>query len=266
MFGFITPNFNTLNEEEKSRYTSIYCGLCHSIRDNYNNISRLALTYDLTFLVMLLSSIYEPTEHNEPCNCIFHPGKKYTVSRNVYSDYCADLTVLLAYHKIKDDMHDDNTLRAKIGETALRSQYKKVKNKHPELCKFTEDQMAKIRKLEKVESPDNGDMIAKEFGLILSYMFSVNNDIFSENLAKFGGNLGRFIYFMDAAIDLEKDEQNYNPFKTIAPPSKEDLMILAGNATKYYELLPIVKDSHILDNILYEGMWITYNQKMDKLS
>ena len=111
MFGFIIPNYNTLKESEKNRYQSIYCGLCHSLRDNYSNISRLALNYDLTFLALLLSSLYEPNEATEDCKCIFHPGKKFKSVNNEFSDYCADLTVALAYHKILDDVKDDGSVQ-----------------------------------------------------------------------------------------------------------------------------------------------------------
>ena len=69
--------------------------------DKYSNISRLALSFDLTFLVLLLSSLYEPEEKSENCNCIFHPGKKYTTAQNEFSDYCADATVALAAPIIK---------------------------------------------------------------------------------------------------------------------------------------------------------------------
>lgn len=148
MFGFITPNFQTLSDEEKSRYQSVYCGLCHSLRDNYSNVSRLALSYDLTFLVLLLSSLYEPDEKKDNCNCIFHPGDKYETAQNEFSDYCADLTVALAYHKILDDINDDDKLIAKVGERALASQYKKVKEKLPDICALIEKSMAEIQKIE----------------------------------------------------------------------------------------------------------------------
>lgn len=279
MFGFITPNLETLSEEEKTRYQSIYCGLCHSLRDNYSNISRLALSYDLTFLVLLLSSLYEPSESYDFCNCIFHPGKKYKTSQNEFSDYCADITVILAYHKILDDVNDDNKLKAKIGENALRNQYKKVKEKLPEICEQIENLMQKINKSEteiknsndSIKNFESGDKISKYFGIILANIFSPFNDVWKDNLGKLGANLGRFIYFMDAAIDLKDDlkSNSYNPFRfynensTIdekaAERIKNQLTNFAGMATIEFEKLPLVQDINILRNILYEGMWIQFN-------
>ena len=267
MFGFIIPNFETLEEKEKSRYQSIYCGLCHSLRDNYSNISRLALSYDLTFLVLLLSSLYEPAESKDNCNCIFHPGDKFETAQNEFSDYCADMTVALAYHKILDDINDEDKITAKISEKALRAQYEKVKKKHVETCAAIEEYMKEICKLEKDDNSIGvGDEIAKNFGMIMAKIFAFKNDNFNETLAKMGAHLGRLIYFMDAAIDYEKDMKSdvYNPYKEylnekpitddIAKDIKENLKNLAGLSLSYFEKLPIVQDVNLLNNILYEGL------------
>ena len=267
MFGYIIPNFKTLKDEEKSRYQSVYCGLCHSLRDNYSNISRLALSYDLTFLVLLLSSLYEPTEATDNCNCIFHPGDKYETAQNEYSDYCADITVALAYHKILDDVNDEGKLRAKIGEKALREQYQKVKAKLPDTSASIEKYMKKINELEKnSKTEDAGDEIAKNFGMIMAKIFAFKNDNFSETLAKMGAHLGRLIYFMDAAIDYDKDIKigAYNPYISYlngeeitedkARDIKDNLKNLAGDALAYFEKLPLEQDSKLLQNILYEGL------------
>lgn len=288
MFGYITPNLDKLSQKEKDRYTSLYCGLCHSLRDNYNQVSRLALSYDLTFLLMLLSSLYEPQEKAHPCNCIFHPGKKYQTINNCFSDYCASLTVVLAYHKILDDVNDEGKLSAKIGQKALQKQYEKAKNNIPEMCDTIEIFMQKISDTEKqaersseIKGIESGDKISQYFGMIMAKIFAIKDDFFNENLAKFGANLGRFIYFMDAACDLKDDisSGSYNPYKFYyknfdnttlnndeITKIKKDLSILAGKACHYFEKLPIVKDEKILQNILYEGCWLRFNQTYKKVS
>lgn len=177
MFGLIIPNFETLDESEKTRYQSVYCGLCHSLRDNYSNIARLALSYDLTFLVLLLSSLYEPKDTHENCNCIFHPGKKFETAQNKYSNYCADITVALSYHKILDDINDENKIPAKISEAALKNQYEKVKNKLPDTCKIIEKYMKEIKNTEaSATNIEAGDKISKIFGLIMAEIFNPNKD------------------------------------------------------------------------------------------
>lgn len=273
MFGLIIPNYKSLNDDEKSRYQSVYCGLCHSLRDNYSNISRLALSFDLTFLVLLLSSLYEPEEKTENCNCIFHPGNKFETSQSKISDYCADITVALAYHKILDDINDENKLSAKISEAALKKQYTKVQTKLPQTCKHIETIMNKINKQEHENSnKEVGDEISMLFGIIMAEIFNPYDDNWSETLMKIGANIGRLIYFMDAAIDYEKDLKNnqFNPYKILnnnkekitaedANQIKDNLSIFAGQATTEFEKLPLEQDLHILQNILYEGLWIQFN-------
>lgn len=273
MFGFIIPNFNTLSEQEKNRYQEVYCGLCNNLKSNYSNLARLTLSYDLTFLNILLNSLYEPKEKIDTCNCIFHPGKKLKISQTIVSDYCSDMTIALAYHKILDDIEDENLLRAKISERALHTQYVKLSSKYQKTCQNIEKLMKDISALEKSDKFDKADLISKSFGLILAEIFSYKNDVFANNLAKFGAYVGVLIYFMDAAVDLKKDFKsgNYNPYKAKIKSTeslnkktvceiKENLSVLAGMATQYFEKLPLVQDINILHNILYEGIWIKFNQ------
>lgn len=81
---------------------------------------------------------------------------------------------------------------------------------------------------------------------------------------------------MDAWADVDKDRKNgnYNPFLFLAeePDFQERahriLMMMAAEAARAFELLPIVENVDILRNILYSGIWNTYRkiqkEKMDK--
>lgn len=54
MFGFVQANLADLSQEEKERYQGAYCGLCKTIGQRHGHIARLGLSYDLTFLSLLL--------------------------------------------------------------------------------------------------------------------------------------------------------------------------------------------------------------------
>ena len=60
MFGFVRPYEKGLSEEEFVRFRSVYCGLCHMLNDNFGPLGRLGLNYDMTFMTILLQSLYEP--------------------------------------------------------------------------------------------------------------------------------------------------------------------------------------------------------------
>jgi hypothetical protein len=44
------------------RYQAYYCGLCRTLKERYGDLGRLTLSNDMTFLLILLSSLYEPEE------------------------------------------------------------------------------------------------------------------------------------------------------------------------------------------------------------
>ena len=62
MFGYVTIDPSALTPEARERYQAYYCGLCRVLKRRFGNIGRLTLSNDMTFLYMLLSSLYEPEE------------------------------------------------------------------------------------------------------------------------------------------------------------------------------------------------------------
>ena len=59
MFGYADPGSASLSPEAQSRYRSAYCGLCRRIDALHGLRGRFSLSYDLTFLNILLCSLYE---------------------------------------------------------------------------------------------------------------------------------------------------------------------------------------------------------------
>ena len=57
MFGYLMAASRLLDEDRQLRYRACYCGLCRSLKERHGQLSRLTLNYDLTFLVLLLSSL-----------------------------------------------------------------------------------------------------------------------------------------------------------------------------------------------------------------
>ena len=73
MFGYVMADQKELTKEEKTRYGSVYCGICRQIRDRASNMARLGLSYDMAFLALLLMSLYEPEETSGNRACALHP-------------------------------------------------------------------------------------------------------------------------------------------------------------------------------------------------
>ena len=73
MFGFVTANLSELDPQQRNRYQAVYCGICRQIRESAGQPARLCLSYDMTFLALLLMSLYEPEERGGGNACILHP-------------------------------------------------------------------------------------------------------------------------------------------------------------------------------------------------
>ena len=56
MFGYISADPARLREEDFRRYRGCYCGLCRALKAQCGGACRLALSYDMTFLILLLTA------------------------------------------------------------------------------------------------------------------------------------------------------------------------------------------------------------------
>lgn len=294
MFGFVVADAGALSEEEKERYRAVYCGLCLALRDRYGQLSRACLTYDLTFFVLLCNSLHEPAETQGASHCVMHPAPAAprAWARSAWTDYAADLSVALAYHKVLDDVADDGDLAARAAERLLAGAYERARARIPEQCAEIERAMAAIRAIEGAErnntpalsdstetacvSPLSADATdtalafdpdaaAREFGRMLGRLFAHNQGFWAEAMEALGNGLGRFIYLMDATVDFANDARtgSYNPFVTLgsdAEAMRATLSLAAADAAAPYERLPLVQDAHLMDAILYSGVWAQFNK------
>ena len=65
MFGYVTVNKPEIKFKDFDMYRSFYCGLCRELRERYGIPGQVSLTYDMTFVVLLLSGLYEPPTRRE---------------------------------------------------------------------------------------------------------------------------------------------------------------------------------------------------------
>ena len=131
MFGYLVAAPELMTEPQLGRYRAAYCGLCRSLRARHGQISGLTLTYDMTFLVLFLSSLYEPEETTGEDTCAVHPFKAREWVRNAASDYAADMNLALAYQKCMDDWEDDGSVAALAEAGLMKRSYKKLEAQYP---------------------------------------------------------------------------------------------------------------------------------------
>lgn len=272
MFGYVLVNKPELKIKEFDLYRSYYCGICHSLKTNHGFSGRMTLNYDMTFLAMLLSDLYDKEDCDFETRCIAHPAQKHQEKRNEFSDYCADMCVFLSYYKGEDDWKDEKTFKGWLARTALRRKAAGVKSAYPEKTEKIEKQLEYLAELEKTgEAPI--DKAARIFGDIMGIIFVYQDDIWKDDMYRLGFYLGKFIYLLDAYEDIEKDVEkgNYNPFREIYDKALEKgsfeefdeqvlsfLMLMIGECTDAFERLPLIENAEIMRNILYSGVWVRY--------
>lgn len=270
MFGYIIANDKLLSEAQRSRYKGCYCGLCRSLKQRHGFSGRVSLTYDMTFLVLLLTSMYESEEQSCMERCMAHPLRKHYCWQSAMTDYAADMNVALAYHNCRDDWEDDGSVLKFWEAEFLTARYQAVCAQYPRQCGAIERCMAELSEIEHAGSTDP-DAAANCFGRLMGELF-VTDDPWGERLRPFGESLGSFIYMLDAVIDLPEDKRRgrYNPLLALdaAGYGQEDyktiLTMQLGACADAFEKLPLLQDVDLLRNILYSGVWQRYEAAMAK--
>lgn len=271
MFGYVVINKPELKMKDFYKYKAYYCGLCKTLKDKYGRFGQLSLSYDMTFLIVFLTSLYESDTVREKNRCLTHPVRKHDTLCNEITEYVADMNVALTYYHLLDDWQDEKRITGLAGAAALKRSYKKINRSYPRQCGVIRESLDKLKECEARNETDI-DMVARCFGELMAELFTYRKDMWEDKLRKTGFYLGKFIYILDAYDDLEKDIKNnsYNPLKAASGKEnfdmecREMLLMMMAECSNEFEKLPCLQDADILRNILYEGVWTKFNKIHDE--
>ena len=227
-------------------------------------MGQMTLTYDMTFAVILLSSLYESQTETQMHRCKVHPGKK-TVHAHKW-DYvlCSgnECSLLAYYHMEGRPGTDEHKVSSPYDEEPHpRKGGKDHRAVSPAECGDPGQWLRELAVCEEEESTDI-DRTAGCFGHLMEELFVYREDIWEKNLRRMGFFLGKFIYIMDAYEDLPEDLEKgrYNPLKKIYGQENYEermqqiLCMMIAESTAEFERLPCLVDVDILRNILYDGV------------
>lgn len=272
MFGYVRINKMDLTFREFENYKGYYCGLCKYLKENHGEISRLGLNYDITFLILILSSIYKPKTSIFEEVCIVSPFKKKKKIVNEITEYAASMNILLTYYKLEDNLLDDKGIKDILSYNIYKNKLKLAHKKYPDKSNIIKEQMKVLKDLEK-EKNCNIDRVSNTFGEIMGEIFSYKQDEYEEDLRRIGFNIGKYIYILDAYEDLDEDykKSRYNPFIEYIN-NREELKlkvdklisISLGLLASSIDNLNLKLNRGIVENIVYSGVYLRYKNILEK--
>lgn len=279
MFGYVKAHKPELKVKEYETYKAVYCSLCKKLGKSYGVLSRFTLSYDFTFLALLNMSLRDGCDGFVQGRCAFNPIKK--------CNYCKDDTALempsaaamiMLYYKILDNIADEHGFK-KVGYLCLKPifsrAHKKAAKQHPDIESYVSEYIKSQNTLEAngcTSIDEAADPTAKVMEQILS--LCSEDPTQKRVLARLGYCLGRYIYLLDAAVDLPKDIKSgsYNVLKSKADGDINEyvkitvtpqLYFSVNEAARAFELLDVKKYKHILGNIIYLGLEETFLKELN---
>ena len=277
MFGYIKTVTPQLRVRENDFYRAVYCGLCNTYGKRTGLASRLTLSYDFTFLLLVRMAIFKEYPHFKKRRCPVHPlHKRSVMEENEQSRYCARVAALLTYYKLWDDITDEHGMKRFRARIALpfASHMRKKALHDSSLCYIDTVIKKAIGNLAEVEKQklSSVDTPANIFGTMLSVIMSHGLEQNSANFKvaeQVGFYIGKWIYIIDALDDYSEDiEKNrYNPFiylydgQELTKEYRDDIstaltatLIEAEKGFDLIEFKQVPDIINIIQNIIYLGM------------
>ncbi len=275
MFGYVRACKPEMKVKELETYKAVYCSLCKKLGRSYGILSRFTLSYDFTFLALLNMSLQDGCDGFERKRCAFNPLKKCNYCKNLDAiDMPAAAAMIMLYYKILDNISDEHGFK-KFKYWCIKPLFsrahKKAAKKYPQIEDAVSEYIAAQSSLEKAgctSIDEAADPTAKVMEKIL--VLCSSDEMQKRVLQRMGYCLGRYIYLLDAAIDLPEDikKGGYNVLKNVDEKEikdriKRQLYFCTNEAARAFELLDIKKYKTILGNIIYLGLEETFLKELD---
>ena len=247
MFGYVRPFKSELLVREYDQYKAAYCQLCRALKEHYGRAASFTLSYDCTFYALLMLSTREARLSLHHGRCVMNPLKRCDFLESDGEAYhkAAALSVLLTYHKLRDNLEDDSffkSLGSRLFLPFVSRKARKAAEEYPFLAQEAQKAMDGQRQAE--ENAGGVDACAEPTANLLAALFKelACDSLQGAALERFGYFLGRWVYLMDAADDLLDDlkEGAFNPFiprlglsgKTELTPQERKAVDQACNQTQ----------------------------------
>lgn len=267
LFGTITPLTEELRVREYTAYRSVYCGLCKELKRRYGFFARFLLNYDLVLVALLADGLSGEDGGTRPERCMANPARpRPTAGETAGLALAADSLLLLSWHKLRDNLHDEKLGKKLLCAAALpfyHFHYRRAVQHRPELASVISAAIKAQSALEEAGCTSPDEAAAPTGDMLCALFAACAKGADRAAAARLGMFLGQIIYLLDAAEDFEKDAKNgsYNVYLSAGisrdealRQAKEQCNMRAGEATLCYHLLVLRRYREIFDNVMYLGL------------
>ena len=278
MFGYVRADTPYLYIKDDNLYRAMYCGVCKGIGQVCGQAARMGLSYDVTFLSVILHNIAGVDVKIEKSHCLTHCIRTRQMAEvDELTRRLGALNTALVYYKYTDDIQDGDKGRGK--RLWFKRGFQKVKQTYPEIERIVRENLANQEQVEKAktESLDRAaDATANMLAEFSDYALGEKKTSATHNLFY---AVGKWIYLIDALDDYDKDVKKgaYNPFALAfqAPCKKELLEGKSGEDVRYafhslfFDIRENLSQIHfhfnrdLSDNILLRGLPATTKRVME---
>lgn len=229
MFGLM-KNAGCQNPAQPEWYRLHYCGLCKTIGQKYDQKSRLLLNNDAVFLAEVLTHLASDTPEQWDAkirgyHCFSIPqAGKIPVSL----DYAADVNMLLAQLRIRDNKTDDLEILWSAIEKVFGKPFQKIQlflQKWKVEVQILEHWLTENQAREQSPMPPNIQdwqsalsYYSSPTAKLTGYFFGIGAEVLGkpeakDGLYRLGYHFGELIYSLDAVKDVSEDLKSgqFNP-------------------------------------------------------
>ncbi|MBE5739356.1 MAG: hypothetical protein E7349_00715 [Clostridiales bacterium] len=228
MFGYVRADTPYLYIKDDALYKAMYCGVCKGIAEVCGHSARMGLSYDVTFLSVLLHNLAGIDVKIEKQHCLTHHIRSRQMAEvDELTRKLGALNIMLVYYKYTDDIMDGDKGRGK--RLWFKKGFARARRKYPEIERIVRDNLAAQEEAEKakIDSIDRAaDATANMLAEFSTYALGERANAYSRNLFY---AIGKWIYLIDALDDYDKDKKKgaYNPF-LLAYGAKDSVELTTG--------------------------------------
>lgn len=283
MLGYVKAFKPEMKVKDCELYRGIYCSLCRALGRNYSPIAQLLLSYDFAFAAVLRLAASEKGCSFSQKRCPYNPAKKCMIcSRRDELDFCAHALIITVYYKVLDNLHDSgfgSKLLAALIYPMIKLMHKKAARLAPEVDKIIGESMklqAETEKKSGVGIDEAAHASADALGKVTALGFEGKT---ADSLYSLGYMVGRYVYILDAADDLEDDisSGNFNPFKDEYSEIKDEkirkifvervkgmLNLTQSSALEALDSFEKKRLGEVLENIVFDGLTFSAERALGK--